>query len=259
MNKINGKKYIGITCQTLNQRFRNGEGYKSSIHFYNAIKKYGWENFEHHVLYDGLSEAEAKDKEIELIKEYDTRNPDKGYNMTPGGEGYSGPDNPIFGKHLTDEHKQKISERLKNRIVSDETRKKRSESLKGRTFSEETLEKMRKAQQERVKRMGDEHPFKKHEFSCAGENNPMHGTKMPKELKQKLMQYHKEHCQGKDNPNAKRVRCIETGIVYDTMKEASGNNKSLASHISDCVHGRRKSAGGYTWEFANNEGENNNE
>ena len=33
------KRYIGITCQTPEQRWRNGEGYKGSTAFYNAIKK----------------------------------------------------------------------------------------------------------------------------------------------------------------------------------------------------------------------------
>lgn len=43
-NKVNGKRYIGITCQQLNQRFRNWKGYKSSPHFNHAIQKYGWGN-----------------------------------------------------------------------------------------------------------------------------------------------------------------------------------------------------------------------
>lgn len=37
-NKINGKVYIGITMQTPEQRWRHGEGYKSSPHFYAAIQ-----------------------------------------------------------------------------------------------------------------------------------------------------------------------------------------------------------------------------
>ena len=106
INKINGKQYIGITCQTEDQRFRNGQGYKRSKYFYKAIQKYGWDAFEHIVLYRELSEEEAKAKEIELIAKYDTRNPDKGYNVTPGGEGYSGEDNPMFGKHHSDEAKR---------------------------------------------------------------------------------------------------------------------------------------------------------
>ena len=38
-NKINGKIYIGQTCQEPERRWMNGEGYKTQSLFYNAIKK----------------------------------------------------------------------------------------------------------------------------------------------------------------------------------------------------------------------------
>ena len=54
-NKINNKLYIGQTCQTPEKRWDNGRGYKTSERFYNAIQKYGWNNFEHIILYTNLS------------------------------------------------------------------------------------------------------------------------------------------------------------------------------------------------------------
>ena len=62
INKINQKKYVGITSQTAQKRWKNGFGYTSSPHFYVAIQKYGWDNFEHVILFDGLTEQEAKQK-----------------------------------------------------------------------------------------------------------------------------------------------------------------------------------------------------
>lgn len=88
-NKINGKCYIGITSQCTNKRWRNGKGYKGQI-FYNAIQKYGWDNFEHEILYTNLTEEEAKEKEIEYIKKYKTNNNKFGYNATLGGDGIKG-------------------------------------------------------------------------------------------------------------------------------------------------------------------------
>lgn len=91
-NLINGMGYIGITKQTLNNRFRKGEGYRTrqphggSRYLYNAIQYYGWENFSHEILYDNLTLEQAKEKEIELIKTMHTRVPE-GYNISEGGDG----------------------------------------------------------------------------------------------------------------------------------------------------------------------------
>ena len=50
-NIINGKKYVGITCQEPNKRWKNRTGYnprgKGKSKFYSAILKYGWNNFEY--------------------------------------------------------------------------------------------------------------------------------------------------------------------------------------------------------------------
>lgn len=85
INKINQKKYIGITKNKPEERWLNGYGYKKQA-FYNAIQKYGWDNFEHVILFDGLSQSEACQKEIDLISYYKTNNKLYGYNISSGGE-----------------------------------------------------------------------------------------------------------------------------------------------------------------------------
>ena len=86
-NKINKKVYIGISCQRpYYKRWKNGKGYIHSIHFYSAIKKYGWDNFEHEILYDNVTKEFAQTKEKELIESYNSTNPMFGYNITHGGE-----------------------------------------------------------------------------------------------------------------------------------------------------------------------------
>ena len=91
INKINGKVYIGITKQKPERRFgNNGCNYKKCPLFYRAIQKYGWDNFEHNILYKGLSKEEAVYKEQELIEKYNSNNVNYGYNLTKGGDGLNG-------------------------------------------------------------------------------------------------------------------------------------------------------------------------
>ena len=71
----NGKVYIGITSLPVERRWQQGKNYKTSRHFFNAIKKYGWENIKHEVLFCGLTKEEAEQKEIELIAKHKSNNP----------------------------------------------------------------------------------------------------------------------------------------------------------------------------------------
>ena len=82
-NLVNGKVYIGQTCN-LSERWRgSGKNYFNSIKFFNAIKKYGWDNFSHEVLYNNLNQEAADILEKELIEKYDSIR--SGYNLKEGG------------------------------------------------------------------------------------------------------------------------------------------------------------------------------
>ena len=88
VNKINQKKYVGITCKKPEERWKkDGYGYKKQS-FYNAILKYGWDNFEHIILEDGLTCSEANEKEKEYIEKFDSYS--NGYNNSYGGDGTNG-------------------------------------------------------------------------------------------------------------------------------------------------------------------------
>lgn len=88
-NKINGKVYIGITGQNVERRWAKGLGYKG-MYFYNAIQKYGWDNFDHDIIATNLSEDQAVKMEIDLIAKYESNNRLKGYNVSPGGNWVAG-------------------------------------------------------------------------------------------------------------------------------------------------------------------------
>lgn len=87
----NDKVYIGITSFDVSRRWKkDGCGYKNQGIISNAIKKYGWDNVKHEILFNNLSEQEAKQKEQELIEFYHSYYLDPlgpGYNMTKGGDG----------------------------------------------------------------------------------------------------------------------------------------------------------------------------
>jgi len=84
-NKLNSKKYIGISSDVKQRWKGNGSSYYDQV-IGLAIKKYGWNNFDHDIIYSGLSKEEACDKEKELILKYNTRNKEFGYNRSDGGD-----------------------------------------------------------------------------------------------------------------------------------------------------------------------------
>lgn len=85
-NKINGKRYIGVTSKSLYGRSKaNGRGYSNSKYFANAIEKYGWESFSHEILKDNLTKDDASVWERYYIHLYETQDGDKGYNIQGGG------------------------------------------------------------------------------------------------------------------------------------------------------------------------------
>lgn len=91
-NKKNKKVYIGLTCRpNVNIRWRNGKGYglsRGRTKFARAIKKYGWDNFDHEIIETGImSLKQAEERERYWIKYYDSYH--NGYNMNEGGSGHS--------------------------------------------------------------------------------------------------------------------------------------------------------------------------
>lgn len=164
----NGKHYVGQTSQPIEERWKNGKGYKSCTALNRAIQKYGWENFKHEILAECDNQDEADYLEQKFILEYDCIVPN-GYNIDYGGNA-----NKVMGeetkrkigeanrgKHRTDEEKKNMSEKMKGKtpwnkgkigVYTDETRANMSASMKGRpsprkgvTLSEETRKKISEA------------------------------------------------------------------------------------------------------------------
>lgn len=86
--KSDGRKYVGITCQNPEKRWKNGRGYTHNSYFANTIQKYGWDTFKHEIVFENLTEDQACLKEKALIKLFNTTDRDYGFNLTSGGEHY---------------------------------------------------------------------------------------------------------------------------------------------------------------------------
>ncbi len=131
-NKINGKKYVGITSANVHERWQNGKHYKRHSRFYADILMHGWNNFEHDVLFSDLSKDEAELKEKELIEIWDLTDSSKGYNVYKGGLSFekhspktrerlsiknSGENNPFYAKKHSEETKLLMAQNRPKRAV----------------------------------------------------------------------------------------------------------------------------------------------
>ena len=213
-NKINGKIYIGITMQEPEKRWgNNGINYKTSPHFYAAIQKYGWNNFDHDILFKNLTHDEACSKEQELIEYYNSMNREFGYNSTSGGDVFI----------MNEETKQKISHSMMGNTnglghpCSDEKKRKISESQKGRTFTEEHKQKLSAAAKQR-------------HVPCS------------EEKKKKLSQNY---------PNKRKVYCEELDIIYESVQECGRQLGIPATNITKLCNGRGKTLKGYHLRYYN--------
>lgn len=59
----NSKIYVGITFRNPKIRWGNGNNYSNNKYMTNAIRKYGWNNISHEILFTGLT----KEKQQEVI------------------------------------------------------------------------------------------------------------------------------------------------------------------------------------------------
>ena len=128
----NGKVYIGITGSNPLKRWGNGSNYNQA-RLRNAIKKFGWNNIKHEVLFESLTKEEAKQKEIELIAFYKSDNHEFGYNIKAGGDS---------SFNHTEETKRKMSATRKGRPTSEEAKRKIGLANKGRKRTEEQRKKI---------------------------------------------------------------------------------------------------------------------
>lgn len=141
-NLVNGKIYIGKHSTDDIE-----DGYMGSgIRVKQAYQKYGLENFNKEVIQFYTNNDELNQGEIYWIANFNSTDPEIGYNLTYGGDGGT----------PTEEARRKISESLKGRRAWN----------KGKQMSEEQKRKI--------------------SISNKGKNNPMYGKPLSEEHRRKL-------------------------------------------------------------------------
>ena len=152
INKNNGKVYIGRTKQLKRRMIEHRSQYKrpdrtNNSPLYIAMRAEGIENFYHEI----IEETDDFDKSCELEKYYiqyyrEKLGIDNVYNYQDGGVGgqshnVDGINNPMYGKHLTEEHRKKISVSSKGQKKPKNFGEKISKALKNRPKSKEAVAK----------------------------------------------------------------------------------------------------------------------
>ena len=222
-----GKKYIGITSKEKPEyRWgKNGKRYLEQENgkyrhpaMANALLKYpNWDEWQHDILFQGLTKEDAEYIEKDLIKTLNTRSYKYGYNCTDGGEGAS-------GLVISEEAKEKMSKKAKERY-KDKT----NHPMYG------------------VHRYGEENPFygKSHTDSSKekmsethkgiydGDKNPMYGKQHSKETREKMSRNHADFSHEK-HPRSVPIYCIELNEIFWGATDAQNKYGIDYRTISAC-------------------------
>jgi group I intron endonuclease len=154
INKITNKVYIGQTTQKLEKRISSHikeSKTDKNRPFLLSLNKYGLDNFIFETIDSADNLDELNDKEIYWINFYSSVSPN-GYNVTGGGQGKKMIKTKELGKRISEGLKK--SEKWQTILNDDEYLKKRKEnfinSARGKKFTSEHKEKIWEKNKERI-------------------------------------------------------------------------------------------------------------
>lgn len=160
-------------------------------------------------------------------------NGDRGYNNTSGGS---------LNKHMSDEAKRKLSESRKGKYAGEKN------PMYGRSIP--CPEEKKKKLSEMMSGSGNPmygvhlHPTDEQRQQASlrftGAGNPFYGKKHTDESRRKISASRK---------NKKPVRCVETGVEYDSCCDVERQTGFDKAHIQACCKGRAHTAYGFHWEY----------
>lgn len=221
-NLVNGKRYIGQSVD-IKKRFYAHRciSHETNVHLKRALAKYGKENFKYEIL-EECSIEELDEKEIYYIK---TLKPE--YNVSLGGQygmkKYPESVRAVISKKAkeqwerkTDEEKAYIIQHNLNSHVWN----------KGKHLSGETKEKLRQAN------LGKKQ-----------------SKKTIEKRKQTIIRLKQNGYVQTNSSHKKKVICIETGQIFDSVKETGEYFSVHPSAISAVLTGKYKTCKGYHFKY----------
>lgn len=250
-NLIDGKYNIGQTVD-FNKRMKSYVrlDIKSQRKLYNAINKYGMDNFSIDIIdygedFDDLNRKEKFYMPIELV------NSGCVYNLKEGGG----------NKRYSEETKKKKSENMKAFYSIEGNRKKRSDERKAFFSIEENRQKMKdQSNKEEYKKIQSD---SRKAFFSIEENRKKHSEN-------KKAFYSIEENKKKHSKNMKHVHNrykIDNGIriYYNNIKTGDSglmlsmrdSNKFIGSCVGKCLNGKYSNHRGYTFEYVKIDSDNN--
>lgn len=262
----NGKIYIGLSKQTQIDRFRNGLGYELCPIMFHAIQKYGWKNVITTIVEDNISSLElAQERErfwIQYYNSYINAENSNGYNATLGGEGtnlynweeiLSDWKLGLSCKELTNKygiHKDTIRHILNAFNISQEERKEhKSEALKRnqRVYDRNVII--------QLWNKGLTHAEIMKQIGCSKDV-------VIRTLNENNISLEERRSRGKEilnkNPKGYNRKSVcqytlddEYIQTFSSIKEANiaVGLAENSTNITNVCKGRRKSAGGYHWQY----------
>ena len=269
----NGKVYIGQTIKTLGCRKAQHihcafneqiDGYDS--YWYRALRTHGIDKFEWNIIYDNVPESLLSRTERFAIGLYNSFG-SGGYNSTGGGD-ESPSKNPDVAHKISlakmgdnnpmrnPETAHKVSVALTGKKLTQETKDKIGNAHRGMKRTDETRANISKSH------MGDKNPM----FGTTAWNNglpseqqPFFGHHFSETAKRKLSisntgKIHTSDCKDKMAilHGGRKFCILKNGIVLETfIRQTSCAEKYNidSKQISACLHGKHKTASGYTFAY----------
>ena len=222
----NKKVYIGISSQKHPNSRWGSDGYKYHTQplMLHAILKYGWLNVSHEILEKGLSKKEAQEKETYYIELYKSCDYKFGYNVSKGASVFSTETFPRRKSLPTEEQKLAThhlrSESIKKSWEDPNVREKRIQGIKSVSQTSEYREKLSQA----LKKACAKEEFRKQKSEIMKKRYEDENYR--NFIKTTLSKVNRNRC--------RKVICVETGVVYNSIKEAgelSGVSFGTIKHI----------------------------